>query len=381
MIGGKRRGSGGEKQDRQNDTGKLSPECSFLPDLSLWYDWHASRGTLPADLEGKSLSGVAAELDVRGWIPYAPWRADFPDLEVSLVRGDKEIARTVRTSKGRLTSRWVLGPDGDWWQSEYPVKTADDLDAAYEYCRNKTYRPEGKISWAGAGAEPGKDILAIKLPQQPFSDVLHDLLGFDEGIIILMQEGERIAELTEELARSYTELLSSLISLVDEIDSGSPDAEKGEIIFYSPDNLDANFISPPFFDSLLREGYEATLRRLHEADYGLAVHIGGYVKPLLAGLGELGIDILQGISGPPQSDAALCEARERTGTKPLLWGGIPQDLVLAAAEEKALDECLRELDEVCAKDGRIVAGISDKVPVEADLEKLRLVRNFFKKVT
>jgi hypothetical protein len=387
MIGG-RRGKNGKSGGWFDGTGgKAGREpvgssggCAFLPDLSLWYDWYASRGTLPEGLGEKSLSGVAAGLGVRGWIPSVPWRAEFPGLEVSLDRGESEIVRTVRTSKDTLTSRWILGPDGDWWQSEYPVKTADDLDAAYEYCRAKIYSPPEDLSRAAADADPGSDILALRLPQQPFSEILHDLLGFDEGIIILMQEGERIEELVGLLESSYADLLDSLVPRIDEIDPEGP-GDTGEIVFYSPDNLDSNFISPNLFDRYLRDGYIRTLERLHGAEYGLAVHIGGYIRPLLSRLGEIGVDILQGISGPPQSDADLSEARELAGQGPLLWGGIPQDLLLPTAERSELEETLDEVARSCAADGRMVAGISDKVPVEADLEKFEIVRNFFKNRT
>jgi hypothetical protein len=369
---------GGKTEKDKSGTRALS----FLPDLSLWYDWHSSRGTLPGEFAGKSLSAVAAGLGVRGWIPCVPWHAEFRELEVSIDRGETEIVRTVRTSKGTLTSRWVLGPDGDWWQSEYPVKTEGDLDAASEYCRAKVYSLRENVSWAAAAADPESDILAIRLPQQPFSEIIHDLLGFDEGIIILMQEGESIGELTGLLEKSYIDLIASLIaSLSDGTLDTDPSGDQGEIVFYSPDNLDANFIMPDQFDRYLRGGYERTLERLHGAEYGLAVHIGGYVRPLLSPLGDVGIDILQGISGPPQSDATLSEARELAGPGPLLWGGIPQDLVLPAADPKELEDTAGEVKRRCIEDGRMVAGISDKVPVEADLEKLRFLRNFFKNST
>ena len=380
MISGKRGGKGEESGGRR-DSGKDPRGCSFLPDLSLWYDWHAGRETLPEGLNGKSLSAAAEALGVRGWIPYAPWRAEFPGLDVSRGKSETEIVRDVRTSKGVLTSRWILGPDGDWWQNEYPVKTADDLEAAYKYCRAKSYHIARETSFSAAGADPENDILAVKLPQQPFSEIIHDLLGFGEGIIILMQEEERIAELTGMLADSYAALLDSLIGHLSGDPAGEgPGAESGdyrEIVFYSPDNLDANFISPNIFDRYLLDGYAKTVDRLHRAEYGLAVHLGGYVKPLLSRLGDIGIDILQGISGPPQSDASLREARELTGAEPLLWGGIPQDFVLPEGNEKNLEECAQIVADACSGDRRIVAGVSDKVPVEADLEKLKYLRDFF----
>jgi hypothetical protein len=58
------------------------------------------------------------------------------------VTTEEDGKRVVRseTSAGTLVARWtLLGHGGDWWQTEYPVKTKEDLAAALELVQSKSY--------------------------------------------------------------------------------------------------------------------------------------------------------------------------------------------------------------------------------------------------
>src|SRR5512147_3220660 len=98
----------------------------FLPDLTFWHSRNTERGTLPPEWQGRPLEALCGELRVPSWKPYRPWRMELPGVEVRETRGPAEKTLTWETSAGVLTSRWTLGPDGDWWQSEYPVKNSAD---------------------------------------------------------------------------------------------------------------------------------------------------------------------------------------------------------------------------------------------------------------
>ena len=73
---------------------------------------------------------------------------------------------------------------------------------------------------------------------------------------------------------------------------------------------------------------------------------GGYIRRLLAPLAGAGVDAVQGISGPPQSDATLAEARAIAGPDLWLWGGIPQDALLADFPESDFEVVVRQAYEL-----------------------------------
>ena len=111
----------------------------YLPDLTLWHKWHQGRGTLPEAWRGYSLAQVAEALGVSAWIVEHPWRVEHVGITVASEKVQGERIIRYETPAGTLTARWSLGPDGDWWQTEYPIKTVEDLAAAREVVAARKY--------------------------------------------------------------------------------------------------------------------------------------------------------------------------------------------------------------------------------------------------
>jgi len=104
---------------------------------------------------------------------------------------------------------------------------------------------------------------------------------------------------------------------------------------------------------------------LHQHSKGLIVHIGGPVRRLIPMLAEAGIDTLEGISGPPQSDCTLAQARELAGPGLTLWGGIPQDVLMQEHSEAAFQQHIESALNQARNDPRMILGVVDRVPTEA----------------
>jgi hypothetical protein len=333
----------------------------FMPDLSLWFEWHSDRGTLPEAHRESSLAGIAAALNCPAWVVHTPWQLEHDGIDVT--REKSETRRVIRyhTKSKVLSEIWSLGPDGDWWQTEYPVKDEEDLDAAEEIVKAMQYR----VQFAKpieAGSNPGI-IDIIQLPKTPYSDMLHTMLGWSDGLMLMMAEEDRLTELLAVMEEKRRELVQNLA------------ARFSHSIFLAPDNLDGQFISPASFENHLQPSYQKTCETLHRHDDYLWVHVGGISKHLLPLLAASGIDGLAGISGPPQSDAALPEARKATGPGITLWGGIPQDYVMPQHDLSVLIESVEAAKAFAAIDNRTIIGIADHVPVEAEFSRLKEISN------
>lgn len=339
-------------------SGETAGSPLFLPDLTTWYKWHQARGTLPEPWRNRSLPQVASFLDVPAWLPVQLWKIETPHVDVTTVERTDERIITHQTAKGTLVARWKLGRDGDWWQIEYPVKSESDLDAAVELIESRTYVLDSS-GLSNARAEVGSDgIVALTLPKRPYSELLHDFLGWSDGLLLL---GET------EVHKMLTLLESKLQRLVEQI------AElPGEIVL-SPDNLDAQFISPGAFERYLAGSYRRTSEVLHDNDKRLVVHVGGPIGRLLEALAATGLDALQGICGPPQSDASLSETRKIVGPEITLWGGIPQDVMLETYEWERFETAVAQAAAEAAGDPRMILGVADRVPVGAKLDRLEAI--------
>ena len=82
-------------------------------------------------------------------------------------------------------------------------------------------------------------------------------------------------------------------------------------------------------------------------------------------------DGVEGISGPPQSDASLAEARRLAGPNFTLWGGIPQDALLPDFDYGQFKAVVGQAVREATDDGRAIIGVADRVPVHADIDRLK----------
>jgi hypothetical protein len=164
-----------------------------MPDLSLWFEWHSKRGTLPEAFRESTLADIAAALNCPAWMVHTPWRLEYDGIDVT--REKSETLRVIKYhTKFRVLSEvWSLGPDGDWWQQEYPVKDEDDLDAAEEIVKAMQYRFKPSQP-AGVDSNP-RVLDVIQLPKTPYSDMLHAMMGWSDGLMLMMAEEDRLTEL------------------------------------------------------------------------------------------------------------------------------------------------------------------------------------------
>lgn len=336
-------------------SGTASDRPLFVPDLTVWYERHRPQEPLPE---------VAGALGAPIWLPTQLWEIETPGVEVTTAREGDE--RTIRydTSAGTLIARWKRGPAGDWWQIEYPVKSEEHLEAALEVVESRQY-VLASVPLSDLRTKVGDGgIIALELPKRPYSELLHDILGWSDGLLLLGEPAvQKMLTLLESKLQHLVELIADL---------------PGEIVL-SPDNLDAQFISPGAFDRHLSGSYRRTSEVLRDYDKHLIVHVGGPIKRLLDSLAATGVDAIQGICGPPQSDAPLSEARRIVGPEVTLWGGIPQDVLLETTSQSQFEAAVAQAVAESAGDERIILGVADRVPADADMERLRAVPELVEK--
>ncbi len=337
-------------------SGQAGAGVLYLPDLTLWYDYHHNRGSLPAAWQDYTLPDIARALSAPIWATVKPWRIETPGITITRTEEAGERLIRSETPAGVLTARWKIGPNGEWWQTEYPVKTEADLEAVLALVEARAYLLEpAELEQRQAGV--GEDgILALEIPRRPYSDLIHEFLGWSEGLFFLGEPAvEQILATLEEKLQAFVPELAQLPVPV----------------ILSPDNLDGQYISPAIFKNHLADSYRLTTAALHRQGQFLVVHVGGFVKRILPDLAAAGVDAVEGLAGPPHADLTLAEARQLVGPGLTLWGGIPQDFLLEMHEPEKLAEAVAQAVRAARHDPRMIIGVADRVPVDADLERLR----------
>ena len=355
---------GSQGMERRNPfTATAGQDIRLLLDLSLWYQWNQERGSLPDRWKGMDLRGICADLRIPFWNVVRAYRTEYaPGAREEIILEDTAKIRRWETKLGSIEGRWTRGPDGDWWQTEYPVKSVEDIPIALEAARARTYAIADPGTPARTSdAKDSPTITALELPMHPYSEVLHSFLGWTEGFYIQSDAPDEIGELIAVLEDKRLDLAKRL--------AAHPMGQAASC-FLSPDNLDGRFISPNTFSGELSPGYAALGSIAHGADKALVVHAGGTLAGLLPLLAEAGVDCVEGVAPTPQGDTALAEARSLSGPGMILWGGIPQDFLLPSSSEADFEAALeRTLSEVQA-DHSLIAGVADRVPPDAIEERL-----------
>ena len=82
---------------------------------------------------------------------------------------------------------------------------------------------------------------------------------------------------------------------------------------------------------------------------------------------------MEGIAGPPQSDATLAEARQLAGPGLTFWGGIPQDLLQDIHTQDVFEAGVAEAILQANGDSRMILGVADRVPVDAEFARLQAI--------
>ena len=332
----------------------------YMPDLTAWYAWHRDRGSLPERWRNASLPRIAQELGVPTWTVAQPWRIETPGVNAQVDQQDTERVARFETAAGALMARWVLGPDGAWWQTEYPVKSRADLSAVLQLVRARTYVVDRAAAQSLVTEVEEDGVVALELPSRPYTELMQEFLGWGEGLMLLSEEPPEVSEILEVLEEKLQALVRDLAAV------------PGDVLL-SPDNLDGQFVSPGAFAQHLEASYRATAQSRSPGGRPLLVHAGGPIRRLLAPLAAAGVSAVQGIAGPPQGDATLAQARQVAGPALTLWGGIPQELVLGTHPRHEFEQAVAQAAREAAGDARMLLGVSDRVPADADLERLSAV--------
>jgi len=331
----------------------------YLPDLTTWFSWHSERGTLPEKWREMDLPAICRDMGVPAWRALKPWRAEMPGVAVRTEKSDSERVVLWETERGTLRSRWTRGPDGDWWQAEYPVKSAADLPAARLAAEERRYAVDRETAerMSAEQASGGVGLLALALPLRPWSELFHTFLGWSEGLMLFLEQEEALREIVAVLETALAGLVAETARM------------PGAIVL-SPDNLDGQFIAPSAFDEHLAPSYAKSAGVLHEAGKILVVHVGGPVRGLLPGLSRAGVDCVEGVCGPPQGDTPPAEARSLCGGDTTIWGGIAQDFLMQNRSEADFQAAADAAFAFAKHDPKTVVGVADRVPVDALPERL-----------
>jgi len=339
----------------------------WQPRLHHWYDVNKARGTLPKKYEGWDLLEIYDDLGA------SPRAYHYFNDTIKVVEGDKvkikrrtdgtHIYTKYETPKGSLRQIERITEYGTAsLRIEYFLKSVEDFEIL-EYILRKQrfifdkelYRERERL--LGSRSEP-----LVTVPWGSIQRLFIVYMGFQRGVIALWKRRDRV----EELLRVFDENDDERFALIRKTPF--------KIINFG-DNIDEGLCSPPLFERYMIPYYKRRTKEIHQAGKYCTSHWDGKIKKLLPYVKETGLDGLECVPPIPQGNVTLEELKEALKDK-ILIDGIPATHFLSPISSDELRRFVFKL--LRAFSPSIIVGISDMLPPDGSIEKVRMVSRIVK---
>lgn len=331
----------------------------WQPRLEFWYQVNRKRGTLPEHLADKTLMEVYDYCV--GSVRYCGHGLRQRQHEVEFRQewlDDKRIRRWWETPAGTLTDvihfdEWGLSA----YHDEYRVKTPEDLRVLEFMLEHEEWYWNQEAYEASVGEVGERGAPQFFFRRSPLQNLFIAEMGFETAILMLYDQPEAV--------HRYIEAQNRADEALYEVLECSPVP-----IFSFGENIDAHMNPPPIWQKYMVPYYRRRSQQLHEAGKFVHIHIDGAMKPLVRHISSGGYDGVEAATPLPQGDVTVEEIKEALGDLVLL-DGVPAVYFLPTYSEADLRACVERLVELFHP--RLILGISDEIPPDGDIERVRMV--------
>ncbi len=370
--------------------GEPTDRIPWAPRMDLWCIAQRARGTLPDQFEGLDTAGLADALDLgchavradftpardpwdfalRGLgienHPDSPYRIELRGLPMEFSHKGDTYRTRIQTSAGEVSCSLAhtteMRREGISipWVEEFAIRSVGDCDAVAEAFEHLVVvpTPDAYAAFRRRIGERGIAVTNGLLGASPMHGILHDLLPQEQFFYLYADEREAITRLAARMEPFWDRVLAAALGC------------EAEVVYWGA-NYDQNLTWPPFFTAEVAPWLKRSAERAHAAGKFLLTHTDGENQKLLPLYPACGFDVAESVCTQPMTRSTLREVRQGMGPRTTVWGGIPsvaliQDQMDDRAFEKYLDGLFAEL----GAGERLILGVSDNVPPDADLKRL-----------
>jgi hypothetical protein len=331
----------------------------WQPRLEFWYAVNKKRGTMPEHLAHMSLMQIYdyCHASVRYFgngLRQRQHEVNFRQEQLD----DKRVRHWWETPVGTVTAvihydQWGLSA----YHDEYRVKTPEDLLVLEFMLEHEEWYWDQEAYEASVKEVGERGVPQFFFRRSPLQNLFIAEMGFQTAIYMLYDQPKAIQRYIEAQARADEAIYEVLVNCP------VPILNFGE-------NIDAHMDPPPIWEQYMVPYYRRRTAQLHEAGKFVHIHIDGAMKPLLGHLRDCPWDGIEAATPVPQGDVTIEQIKEGMGDLVLL-DGIPAVHFLPTYSEEELIVGVRRIVELFHP--RLVLGISDEIPPDGDIERVRIV--------
>ena len=333
----------------------------WQPRLEYWYEANRRGGTLPEPLTDASLMDVYDYCGASVRYFTRPLRQGYRSVEVTREwETDRRLRITWRMPQGALTElRQYDAFKLSWHNLEWQVERPEDFAILEAVLEDEEWVWDQEAYEADLARVGERGCPQFFFRRSPIQSLFLDRMGYEPAIHALYEEPDLIRRYVRAASRADDALYDILCNCP------TPMLNLGE-------NIDAALNPPPMWREHLLPYYVRRIDQLHEAGKVVHMHVDGTMRGLLPHLRACPWDGLEAATPEPQGDVSLTEIKQVVGEDRVLLDGIPALTFLPdlyPVEE--LVDCVRRIVQLFYP--RLVLGVSDELPPDADIERVRLV--------
>ncbi|RMF93331.1 MAG: hypothetical protein D6736_01970 [Nitrospinota bacterium] len=374
--------------------GKPTDQLPWAPRMDLWYIALRARGTLPerfvglntaeiADVLGVGCHAVRADytlprdpedLILRGFgldnHPDYPYRVELRDLPVDFHFDRENIRTTIHTPAGEVTTHLQqtvqMTRDGISvpFVKRYAIRSPADFEAVAQIFDHLEVipTPEAYAAFQQRIGERGLAVAKGPVGASPMHLLLHEMVAMDQFFYLYADERKALYRLVERMTPFFEAALEAILQC------------SAEVVFWGA-NYDQDLTWPPFFEAEIAPWLKKVSERVHAAGKLLLTHTDGENRALFPFYPSCGFDVAESVCPSPMTRCTLAEIRAGMGPQVTVWGGIPSIALLQdAMDEQAFEAYLDQMFDELGSGERLILGVADNVPPDADLTRLERIK-------
>jgi hypothetical protein len=332
----------------------------WQPRIDFWYSVNQTRGTLPEQVREMSLLDLYdyCQASIRYFLT-APLRVTYKNVQVTeQVVDESHLRRTWETPLGALSE--ALHYDEyhlSAYNSEYRLKTAQDFKIYAYILQDETWHWDQESYARDVAAVGERGVPQFYFRRSPIQGLFIENLGFEKTIYLMADQPEVVAQYVEVASAADDALYAVLVK------APTPILNFGE-------NIDAHMDPPRIWRDHLLPYYTRRNAQLLASGKYTHIHIDGAMRPLIRQIRESPFTAIEACTPLPQGDVTLEEIKQALGDKVLL-DGIPAVYFLPSFPIEELIACVKQVVELFYP--HLVLGISDELPPDSDIERVRMV--------
>ena len=349
--------------------GGIPDRIAWVPRLDIWFNTHAARGTLPPELQNKTLFEAETFLGMghscRNGVVY---NIEHEDAELSRARRGDDVIETWRTPVGEISSTWCDPPDACARgifaiQKDHFIKTDADWEVARYLAAHRRYVPDYE-AYRAYDREVGEDGLPLVIIGiSPFIEMIVTQLGYERFYHEWFNNPARIEALLEAMQDAARPMW--------DVVADSP----AEFVLHGS-HFNSIFTPPPVFEKYCGSYLKAFNDRMHTAGKRVACHADADLSGLLNHVLDCGYDVADCFATAPLVPCTLERAREVWGDRIVVWGAVPAIILEPDYPRADFEREIVDLYDQTAGRPGVIWAVSDNIMPGADFTRLCWIRDF-----